>query len=87
MLAGVPYKKEYDKVIPKAETHKEIQQPPNIGTRRITRMRKEKDKLMKQLVKEKDKQIKNNTSHHLVVLHWRQILTKTPLKEVLTKKN
>ena len=34
MLAGVSYKKEYDKVIPKAETHKEIKQPPNIGIRK-----------------------------------------------------
>ena len=34
MLAGVSYKKEYDKVIPKAETNKEIKQPPNIGIRR-----------------------------------------------------
>ena len=34
MLAGVSYKKEYDKVIPKARTNKEIKQPPNIGIRR-----------------------------------------------------
>jgi hypothetical protein len=31
---SVSYKKEYDKVIPKAETHKEIKQPPNIGIRK-----------------------------------------------------
>ena len=55
MLAGVPYKKEYDKVIPKAETHKEIQQPPNIGTRHITRLRKEKKKYFTRLKEEEEK--------------------------------
>ena len=39
MLAGVSYKNEYDKVIPKAETNQIIKELPNIGIRSITRIK------------------------------------------------
>ena len=52
MLAGVSYTKEYDKVIPKAETNKEIKQPPNIGIRK----RRTQNKTSKEPVRHTPKQ-------------------------------
>ena len=54
MLAGVSYKKEYDKVIPKAETNKEIKQPPNIGIRKRRTQNKTPKEPVRQTPKEKE---------------------------------